>query len=182
MKIKGKKIELKPAQESDRQKVYGWLCQSDVTASAMGPPVYPEQPVPTLDEFCSEYPLSFFNETGNGSGRVFLIIANGDEVGSVGYDLLDREKDRVVLDIWMKSETHCGQGYGSDALEALSGYLHKTFGIGTVIISPSARNARAIAAYKKAGFVFIKILNKKEQEDEFGISEYYDNVLMIKKM
>ncbi len=182
MKIIGKKIELRPAREADRKKIYTWLTQSDLTPSMMGPPKYPDHPIPIWEEFCNEYPISFFDESGDGKGRNFIIITNIGEVGAIGYDLLDKEKDRVVLDIWMRSEKYCGQGYGSDALNALSIHIHENYGITNFLICPSERNKRAIAAYKKAGFEYVKTLSKEEQEKEFGLSEYDDNILMIKKL
>lgn len=182
MEILGNKIKLIPAQETDREKIYNWLCKSDLTPSIMGPTKYPEYPIPTWEEFCNEYPLSFFNASGDGIGRVFIIIANHNEVGTIGYDLLDKDRNRVVLDIWMKAEQYCGHGYGSDALNALSVYIHKNYGITDFLISPSERNKRAVAAYKKAGFQYVKAMDKKEQEKEFGLSEYNDNILMIKRL
>jgi len=181
MEIVWNKIKLIPAKESDREEIHNWLCKSDLTPSVIGPPKYPEHPVPTWREFCNEYPLSFFSSSGDGTGRVFIIFANDEEVGTVGYDLLDKAKDRVVLDIWMKSEKYCGHGYGSDALNALSTYIHENYGITNFLISPSERNKRAVAAYKKAGFEYVKTMDKKEQEKEFGLSEYNDNILMIKR-
>jgi diamine N-acetyltransferase len=182
MEIAGNKIKLIPAKESDREKIYNWLCKSDLTPSIMGFPKYPEHPIPTYEKFCNEYPLFFFNESGDGIGRVFIIVANGNKVGTVGYDLLDKRKNRVVLDIWMKAEQYCGHGYGSDALNALSAYIHENYAITDFLISPSKRNKRAVAAYKKAGFEYVKIIDKKEQEEEFGLSEYDDNVLMVKRL
>jgi len=182
MKITGNKIELKPAQESDRENIYTWLAQSDLTSSMMGPPYYPDHPIPSWEDFCRDYAPLFFNDSGNEKCRHYIITANNEDVGTVGYDLLDKNKDRVVLDIWMKSEAYCGHGYGSDALNALCNYIHKEYGITNFIISPSARNKRAIAAYKKAGFEYIRILSKAEQEKEFGLSECDDNVLMIKRL
>ena len=182
MKITGNKIELKHAQESDRQKIYIWLTQSDLTSSIMGSQDYPDNAMPTWDEFCDDYPLSFFNASGDGKGRNYIIVINDEKIGTIGYDLLDKQKDRVVLDIWMRSEKYCGHGYGSDALNTLCNYIHKNHGITNFIISPSARNKRAIAAYKKAGFEFIKTLNKEEQKKEFGQAEYDDNILMIKRL
>ena len=182
LKIRGNITALKPAQESDREKIYNWLCKSDLTSSIMGPPKYPEVPIPTYEEFCNEYPLSFFNAAGDGIGRVFIITADDTEIGTVGYDLLDKEKNRVVLDIWMKAEQYCGQGYGSDALNTLSTFICDNYGIFSFLISPSARNERAVVAYKKAGFKYVKIMDKKEQEKEFGLSEYDDNILMIKRL
>lgn len=171
-----------PARDSDREKIYQWLCQSDITPSVMGPPLFPDHPVPTREKFLGEYPLSFFNSSGDGAGRVFMIWAGGEEAGTIGYDLLDREGDRVVLDLWMRGEEYCGRGFGSDALEALCRHLHDRYGITRFVISPSARNRRAVAAYDKAGFRPVRTLNRKEQEEAFGISEYDDNLLMIKKI
>jgi RimJ/RimL family protein N-acetyltransferase len=180
MGIIGKTIELKPAQESDRKKIYTWLTQSDITPSMMGPPDYPDQSIPSWNEFCEDYTLSFFNASGDGKGRNFIIVINSEEIGTIGYDLLDKNKNRVVLDIWMKAEKYCSHGYGSDALDTLCKYIHKTYGITSFTISPSARNKRAIAAYKKAGFKYIRIIEKEEQEKEFGKSEFDDNIIMLK--
>jgi RimJ/RimL family protein N-acetyltransferase len=182
MIIIGNKIKLIPAIEPDREKIYNWLCKSDLTSSVMGPPKYPEYPIPTYEEFCEEYPLPFFNSSGDGLGRVFIIITDDNEAGTIGYDLLDKEKDRVVLDIWMKAEQYCNHGYGSDALNTLSTYIYKNYGITNFLISPSIRNKRAVAAYKKAGFECVKTMNKEEQEKEFGLSEYDDNILMVKSL
>jgi diamine N-acetyltransferase len=182
VKIIGNKIELKPAQESDREKIYVWLTQSDLTLSIMGPPDYSDLPIPTWAEFCNEYPASFFNAAGDGKGRNYIIIKNDEDIGTIGYDLLDKQKDRVVLDIWMRSEKYCGHGYGSDALITLCNYIYENYSITTFLISPSARNKRAIAAYKKSGFEVIKILKKEEQKKEFGQAEYDDNLLMIKRL
>jgi len=101
MEIIGNKIELKPSEESDREKIYYWLCHSDLTSSVMGPPKYPEYPIPTFEDFCDEYALSFFNASGDGKGRVFIVFANGADIGTVGYDLLDKGMNRVILDMWM---------------------------------------------------------------------------------
>ena len=182
MKIKGNKIELKPAQESDRNKIYAWLTQSDLTSSMMGPPNYPDHPIPSWKEFCDGYSASFFNASGDGKGKNYIITIDNEKVGTIGYDLLDRKNNQVVLDIWMRSEKYCRHGYGSDALNALCTYIHENYGITNFIISPSARNKRAIAAYKKAGFKYVKILSKEEQKKEFGLVECDDNILMIKRL
>jgi RimJ/RimL family protein N-acetyltransferase len=174
-------LSLRPALPPDREKIHEWLCRSDITACVMGPPLYPDHPVPTLEEFARDYHDSFFGPEGDGRGRVFLIVAQGEEVGAIGYDLLDREKDRVVLDIWMRSERFCGRGHGSRALDALVRHLRATYGVGTFIISPSARNGRAVAAYRKAGFESAGLIDRQAQEAEFGLSEYDDNLLMIRR-
>ena len=79
----------------------------------------------------------------------------------------------------MKAEQYCGHGYGSDALNTLSTFLCDIYGITSFLISPSARNERAVAAYKKAGFKYVKTMDRNEQKKEFRLSEYDDNILMI---
>jgi len=179
MEIIGQKIELVPAKEADRHKIFTWLTQSDLTSSMF---VENDHPIPTWEEFCTDYASDFYNTSGDGKGRNYIILQNNIEIGTIGYDLLDRIKKRVVLDIWMKSEKYCGKGFGSEALEVLCKHLHDTYNITDFVISPSLNNRRAIAAYIKAGFETIKTLTKEEQEKEFGIAEYSINVLMIKRL
>lgn len=130
----------------------------------MGMQNYPDHPIPTWEEFCDDYKPHFFNSSGDGKGRNYIIIASDEEVGTIGYDLLDKKKNRIVLDIWMRAEKYCGLGYGSDTLNTLCDYLHKTYCITNFIISPSARNKRAIAAYRKSGFEYVSTISKEEQK------------------
>lgn len=182
MRILGGKIIIRPTQESDREKIYTWLTQSDLTSSMMGHPDYPDSAIPSWEEFCEDYTLSFFNASGDGIGRNYIIAIDNEEIGTIGYDLLDKKKDRVVLDIWMRAKKYCGHGYGSGALKMFCNYIHENYGITNFMISPSARNKRAINAYIKAGFEYIKTMSKEEQKNEFGQAEYDDNILMIKKL
>ncbi|MEW5814374.1 MAG: GNAT family N-acetyltransferase [Spirochaetota bacterium] len=104
------------------------------------------------DDFKKDYTEAFFDECGDEQGRNFIILLGECEIGTIGYDNLDRQLRSVDLDIWMKEEKYCGHGYGSDALNCLINYLHVKYGITTFRVDPSARNDRAIRAYKKVGF------------------------------
>lgn len=181
MLIKGSKIKLRPAVLSERRLIYAWLAKSDLTPSFMGPPGYPDSHIPTLKEFCQDYKNSFFSPVGNKTGRNYIIVANNIRIGTVGYDLFDAKKQRVVLDIWMRAEKYCGKGYGTDALAEMCGFLNNRYGIKDFYISPSLRNKRAIAAYRKAGFKPIK-MSQRAVIKEFGgdICDYSDNIVMRK--
>lgn len=181
MIISETQIKLRPAKISDRRKIYLWLTKSDLTPSMMGAPNYPDTQIPTWKEFCQDYNISFFNSSGNKKGRNFIILSNSTEVGTVGYDLFDKNKRRVILDIWLRAEKYCGLGYGSDALITLCNYLHRKYGIKDFYISPSSRNKRAIAAYSKSGFKKIQ-MSRSEAKKEFGmdIFDYSDNIVMKK--
>lgn len=75
----------------------------------MGLPLYPDLSIPTWKEFCDDYKPHFFNSSGEGKGRNYIIIANGDEeVGAIRYEALDKKKGSVALDIWMRAIKYCG--------------------------------------------------------------------------
>ncbi|MDP2183229.1 MAG: GNAT family N-acetyltransferase [Actinomycetota bacterium] len=179
MVIRGSIVTLRPARESDRRAVYRWLAESDVTQSMMGPPLFPDTPAPTWDEFCEDYGPHFFDGTRHQVGRSYIIEVDGEAVGHVNYDGMDLVQNTAELDIWLCCEKVCGRGYGPDALVALTSYLHEAFGITEFIIRPSRRNARAIHAYAKAGFTLLPPSNG-QQTEVYGPGDYADAIVMRK--
>jgi RimJ/RimL family protein N-acetyltransferase len=79
----------------------------------------------------------------------------------------------------MNSEANCGKGFGPDAILALCAYLREEFAITTFMMQPSARNPRAVRAYKKAGFMVVSATSE-EIKAEWGGVDHHDSVLMIK--
>ena len=152
MEIKGKITRIRPARIEDRRKIFEWLTQSDVTPSMMGPPEYPDHPVPSWEEFKQDYRDSFFKDSESAIGKNYIILVDGREIGTIGFDNLDVRTRGVDLDIWMKSEEFCGHGYGPDAIDALVQFLYRTHGVTEFRVDPSSRNTRAICAYRKSGF------------------------------
>lgn len=175
--IRGLLVTLRPAGEQDRSAIYHWLAESDLTASMLGPPVFPETPVPTWQQFCEDYGPHFFDGTRQESGRSFIIEVDGPVVGHVSYDGMDLDRGVVELDIWLACQEVCGHGYGSDTLVTLARYLHETFGVTEIILRPSRRNTRAIRAYARAGFAMLPLTNE-QQAVIYGPGDYPDTVVM----
>jgi RimJ/RimL family protein N-acetyltransferase len=150
--IKCGRVNLREAEIADRPKIFQWLAHSDITPSIMGEPTYPDQPIPTWEEFQQDYSDSYFRDTGNDKGRNFIILLGNTEIGTIGYDNLNKQLCQVDIDIWMREERYCGHGYGTEALNCIVNHLHAIYGIRTFRLDPSARNTRAIRAYEKAGF------------------------------
>jgi diamine N-acetyltransferase len=157
------------------------MAQSEVTPSMMGPPLYPEAPIITWDEFCADYVPLFFDGTRPDFGRSYIIEVDNDATGHVSYSEVDLTQGKVELDIWLRSEEVCGRGYGSDALAALTCHLRETLGLTEFIIRPSRRNERAMKAYANAGFTLLP-LSTEEQAAIYGPTEHYDTVVMCKKV
>ncbi len=174
-------MSIRPALASDRRNVYGWLAESDVTESMMGPPTYPDLPIPTWDEFCADYLPHYFDDSEPYTGRCFIIVAGGQDVGVVCYNNIDDQRRLTELDIWLRSEADCGKGYGSNTLRVLCQHLHEAYGVADFIIRPSKRNRRAIAAYERAGFELLP-LERDDQRMQFGEGDCEDSVVLMKRI
>lgn len=175
--IRGTLVTLRPAQECDRRAIYQWLAESDLTSLMMGPPHFPDAPVPTWAQFCKDYGPHFFDGTRQEVGQSFIIEVDGPAVGHVNYDGLGSGRGVAELDIWLRAGEVCGKGYGSDALVALTHHLHETFGVIEFIMRPSRRNSRAIQAYARAGFSVLPLTNE-QQATIYGSGDYVDTVVM----
>lgn len=177
--IRGKRVVLRPTVEADCRTVYDWLANSDVTPLMLGPPKFPDHPVPTWEEFCADYVPHYFDDKRPETGRGFIIVADDEDIGCIAYNELDFPRGETELDVWLRSTSLCGKGYGTDALCTLCEYLTEQYHVSRFIIRPSRRNTAAIAAYKHAGFHECP-LDVAEQEAVYGKGDYGDSVLLIK--
>jgi diamine N-acetyltransferase len=145
----------------------------------MGPPNFTENLVPTWEEFCEDYQPLFFGGSRPERGRSFIIERRdtGEALGHISYDCHGDRPHFAELDMWMRDSTCCGQGFGSEALRALSDHLHEAFGVREMILRPSARNVRAIRSYETAGFTRLD-LSQADQARRYGPGEYRDTVVM----
>ena len=172
--VSGKLITLRPATPEDRDPIFEWLTNSDITRYMFGPPLYPDCPVPDWDEFIEGYPDYFFNSSKPKHGRCFVIELEGEAIGQINHDLISGPDNSTELDIWMKDSRFTSRGYGTDAINTLCDYLTKEFNCREFRIVPSRRNTAAVKAYKKAGF-----MESNDMPEDF-IPDYNDAVYMVK--
>ena len=178
--IQGDGFLLRPATIADQHQVYEWLAHSDIASAMNGPPNFPEKPIPTRDDFCDADCLNYFSDSAPHLGRCYLILVHDDAVGQVTYNVIHQHsgRTRTELDIWMRSEKDCGHGFGTRALLLLCGYLGERFGVQEFMVQPSARNPRAIRAYRKIGFQPLGISVEASRE-LWGPNDYIDSVYMV---
>ena len=182
-------VELIPATLDDKHKIYEWCFHSETTKSHSGPPDYPENPISSCEEFFDEdYADYFFTGFQPEKGRGYLISVGGKPIGFISYCSFHLKPKNAELDIWMSREANCGKGFGVDAIVSLGVYLNKYMGIHELIMRPSARNSRAIRAYRKAGFETTDKLPSDYLLDEYiplyGAGDYGEgeDLLLVKKM
>ena len=174
--IQGQTVRLRPATPADRKMIYEWLAHSDLTPMMLGAPQFPDNPVPSWEEFADDYAEHFFDGTRPMRGRCFVIEYEGIAIGQINHDRIYYDDHSTELDIWLADSSYTGKGYGTDALIALCGYLNKNFACTRFIIAPSLRNTQAVKAYEKAGF------HTTETIPEWFVPDYPDAVVMIKEL
>lgn len=140
------------------------------------PPLFPDNPIPSWEEFTEDYNLEFFDDLHPDQGRSYIIEAEGTDVGHINYNEIDRESNSVELDIWLAGSKYCNKGYGTEAILVLCQYLADHLGCRTFFLAPSARNKAAIRAYEKCRFQVAKELPRN------FVPDYEDSVVMMKKL
>jgi RimJ/RimL family protein N-acetyltransferase len=167
------KVTIRPATPADKRAVFEWCCLSDITAGMMGEPLFPDNPVPTWEEFQDDYLDHFFDGTKPRLGRSFIIQVAGEDVGHINYNNIE-DDNSTELDTWLKNSHFTGKGYGTAAIQLLCDYLKETFDCPYVIIAPSRRNPYAIKSYLKAGFVEADFTPKT------FVPDYFDAIVLVK--
>ena len=159
---------------NDRRQIFEWLTNSDLTPFMLGLPNYPENPVPTWEEFINDYLEFYFDGSKPELGRCFVIEVNNSSIGQINYNEIYDADNSTELDIWLSNSRYTNEGYGTDALKTLCDYLHKQFGCKKFFIAPSKRNIGAVRSYRKAGFVETTTIPAHFSPD------YADTVVMVK--
>lgn len=145
----------------------------------MGPPDFMDHPIPDWKEFDQDYEPHYFGSGTDLEGKCYIIEDENEEIGVICHNKLKVEQQESELDVWLKSENVCGKGYGTRALIELMRLLNEEHDIKTFVIRPSKRNSRAIASYKKAGFVLLEQPPEKYLDPEE--LDYDDCVILVKK-
>ena len=145
-------LRLRPATLDDRRAIYEALARSDVTPHLLpgtGSGTGGEPPL-SFEAFAADYTAPFFDGSAPALGRSYVVECDGLPVGHVSHSEIRR--GATELDIWMFGERWCGRGHGTVALRLLLDVLAAEGRATGFVIRPSARNARAVRSYEKAGF------------------------------
>ena len=193
-------VSLRRAQIDDRPQIYRWLAHSDATAEMLGAPTFPDGPIPTWEQHSADFSIEEFYQPGPPQdsqvewGECWIICvenredASHHEVGQINFSDMRAPSDPASeglaeLDIWIGARQWWGRGIGTQAIEAL-GHVLLGYGFTTLLIRPSARNRRAVAAYKRAGFIEAtsqtRRLPAKVYEPEDW--DYADAVVLVKTL
>lgn len=165
--LSGEKVILRPVSKDDLPRL--WEFRQDVELVLLGdddPPI--PQPYDAFESFMTEL-LEKTDEN-----VMFAIEAEGELIGSISLYHLDTTSRSCELGIVIGSRDHLGKGYGTDAVRTVVDYAFRYRNFHRVYLGVTASNERAIASYRKAGFVE----EGRFRDHIYNDGEYRDMVFM----
>lgn len=143
--LEGDKIFLAAIKDSDTDNIVKWRNQPFVRERFIN------------QELFTRESHKRWLETMVGAGKTeqFIIyLKPGKEaVGTVYLRDIDRKNSKAEYGIFIGEEEHLGKGIGSEAARLILIYAFETLHLHKVTLRVFATNKRAIASYKKAGFI-----------------------------
>ncbi|MEX2247483.1 MAG: GNAT family protein [Dehalococcoidia bacterium] len=99
---------------------------------------------------------------------------DGVHIGSLNYHIIVPEERKASLGIMIGEKEYWAKGYGTDAIVTLLRFGFDEMNLNRVELRVFADNARAIACYRKCGFVE----EGRLRQDRFARGEYTDTHIM----
>ncbi len=166
--IEGKLVQLRAHEMTDLERYAAWFNDPDVTRF-----VGKRYPLSLLAEEAwlrenTGKPLSY--------DRVQFAIDTraGVHIGSIGFNQTFPEDRRAVLGIVIGDKAYWSKGYGGDAMRTLLRFGFEEMNLYRIELTVDARNARALACYRKCGFVE----EVRMRQGHFSEGAYHDGIWM----
>jgi RimJ/RimL family protein N-acetyltransferase len=143
---RGRQVILRHKRLSDGANDYGWRCDEELARFDAAPPLRA-----SFVNFLAS--LSAQQRYPDAGRRSFAIEDEGGRhIGNVMYYNLREDEGEAELGITIGDRTRWGQGYGSDAVQALVRFLFRSKGLRRVFLHTLDWNTRAQRCFGKAGF------------------------------
>ncbi len=128
------------------------------------------------------YPLSqaeeekWWQSRAEGDGdHIFAVeTLDGTYIGNIGLHSIERENRRAMLGIIVGEKSYWGQGYGTDAIQAMLRWAFEYLNLHRVYLTVYAYNKRAIRSYEKCGFRHEGTMRQARYTD----GQYFDELMM----
>lgn len=129
---------------------YHWRLDHEVMYWATGEP-HNSSLVPE-EAFMARFDHDVLTDRHRESGMLGICVESGEFIGEVSYRDMDLVAGTAVLGIMIGNKSYWGQGYGTDAVRTLCGFLFDRFRLRRIQLDTWAGNDRAIKSYAKVGF------------------------------
>lgn len=165
--IKGKKVDLVALSMAYLPYYVRWFNDPEVT-DALGNVKYPFSEA--REKEWIEQQLAPSHDR-----RAFTVLTKkGKPIGNAGFNHIDYRNKHAVLGIAIGEKDFWNKGYGVDTIATLVRFGFQELGMHKIELDVLSTNERAIACYRKCGFV----LEGCEREHDFHHGRYIDCLRM----
>ncbi|HET7628226.1 MAG TPA: GNAT family protein [Bacillales bacterium] len=173
--IKGKKVELRPVSLKDFKKTYGWRNDEEMAKLGAGSYLYEYSHMPEekLEENYTNL-IQKADKRSAGDFSIYTLEEKPKHIGMIDYRQLNLVARCCSVGIGIGEKAYWNKGFGTDAMKALIRYLFRTMNLNRIQLDTWSGNERAIASYKKCGFV----VEGRLRNDAFVDGNYYDTIIM----
>ncbi|HEX5367978.1 MAG TPA: GNAT family protein [Dehalococcoidia bacterium] len=167
--LTGKLVELRAVEAGDLDRYHVWINDREVIEyiAALGLPVSRAQEEEWLQHAMRQ----------TAPPEITLAIDTIDEgrhIGSVALHEVSLLSGKAILGIMIGDKSCWSRGYGTDAIVTLLRFAFDDMNLHRVALEVHEENARAIACYRKCGFVE----EGRLRHDRFRRGEYRDTLIM----
>lgn len=166
--IEGKLINLRAREMDDLERNYRWINDREVTRHLV-----------------VRYPVSLAAEEAwmrdgvsqpMGWGRVFFAIEtkDGEYIGNIDFHAMSAEQRKARLGVMIGEKSHWSKGYGTDAMLTFLRFAFDEMNLHRMDLTVDADNPRAIACYRKCGFME----EVRMRQARYARHEYGDELVM----
>lgn len=164
----GERVRLRGTRDSDLPTIAGWLMDPGIRITQTRYAALPSER--SAREMVSDWSANKATDVGF---SIETLDAEPTLVGHLGL-FGTGSKDRCGTIGIALGPPYLGQGYGTDAMRLIVGFGFRELGLHRVQLDVYAFNVRAIAAYRKAGFVE----EGRRRESIYHDGRWYDDVHM----
>lgn len=166
--LEGAKVRLRPPEMADLERNFGWINDAEVNRFLQmryGMSLAAEEA--WMRERTAR-PLAYDN--------VFFAVEtlDGRHIGNINFFNTSPEDRKTELGVMIGDKSCWSQGYGTDAIATLLRFGFEEMNLNRIELNVYAENDRAIACYRKCGFVEEGRLRQARYQE----GRYQDVVLM----
>ncbi len=146
--LKGERISIRRTTRADLRHLVRWWADRAV----MAPVLRPEGIRMIPDELDRWFKLWC---TGSGGPRAHYIVFDEHDsaIGEIDYHDLDDAHRRGWIELKIGETSLWGKGYAGDSAHTFCKYMLETLGVQEIVIEVALTNNRALAFWRKMGFV-----------------------------
>lgn len=143
--LEGSRVYIEPIKREDTMKIVQWRNQPYVRERF----IYQELFTPESHEHW----MKTMVDTGKVAQFIIHMKEDGKAIGSAYLRDIDSKNKNAEFGIFIGEEDYLGKGIGNETARLMLKYAFEDMKLHRVFLRVFASNKRAIASYKKAGFV-----------------------------